>query len=76
VQAGLFNDFFVEIVSGLQVGEDVLLNPLQEVQQGFAFDSKQQQQLLQEEKPQQDDLKKSSVSLGKPASDTAVSPKL
>ena len=27
VQAGLFNDFFVEIVSGLQVGENVLLSP-------------------------------------------------
>jgi HlyD family secretion protein len=76
VQAGLFNDFFVEIVSGLQVGEDVLLNPPQEVQQGLAFDSRQQQQLLQEEKPPKDGLKKPSVSLGKPTSDTEVSPKL
>ena len=43
VQTGAFNDTFVEIQSGLQVGEKVLLSPPRPVEKENAYESKQPQ---------------------------------
>jgi RND family efflux transporter MFP subunit len=73
VQTGAFNDTFVEIVSGLQVGEKVLLSPPRPVEQKNAYESKQPQQSSPQEKQTQDGVEKDSESPEEPASNTDVS---
>jgi RND family efflux transporter MFP subunit len=63
VQTGAFNNTFVEIVSGLQVGEKVLLSPPRPVERENSYESKQPR----------DGVEKDSESLEEPKSDTSVS---
>ncbi|MFC1603496.1 efflux RND transporter periplasmic adaptor subunit [Planctomycetota bacterium] len=73
VQTGAFNDTFVEIVSGLQVGEKVLLSPPRPVERENSFDSKQPRQSSPEEKKPQDGVEKDSKSLEEPKPDSGSS---
>ncbi len=66
VQTGAFNNNFVEIVSGLQVGEKVLLSPPRPVERENAYESEQ----APEEKQPQDSIEKDSESLEEPERDT------
>lgn len=70
VQTGAFNDTFVEIVSGLQVGEKVLLSPPRPVERKNAYEPKQPSP---DEKQPQDSVEKDDKSLEEPKSDTGVS---
>ena len=69
VQTGAFNDTFVEIVSGLQVGEKVLLSPPRPVERDNSYESKQPP----EEKQPKNNVEKDSESLEEPIPDTGVS---
>ena len=73
VITGAFNNTFVEIVSGLEVGDKVLLSPPRGVEREPASETKQPQQPSPEDKQPQDSTEDSGESLEKPASDTAVS---
>jgi RND family efflux transporter MFP subunit len=65
VQTGAFNNTFVEIKSGLQVGEKVLLSPPRPVEQQNTFESKPDEQ-------PPDNAEKDRKPLEKPAADTGV----
>ena len=73
VQTGAFNDTFVEIPSGLQVGEKVLLSPPRPVEQQNTYESKQPQQSSPQEKQTQDSAEKDSESPDETAPATGVS---
>ena len=73
VQTGAFNNTFVEIVSGLQVGEKVLLSPPRPVERENSYESKQPRQSSPEDKQPQDGVEKDSESLEEPKPDTGVS---
>jgi HlyD family secretion protein len=73
VQTRTFNNTFVEIQSGLQVGEKVLLSPPRPVERQNAYDSKQPQQSSPQEKQTQDSAEKDSESIEEPAPETDVS---
>ena len=49
VKTGAFNDTFVEIVSGLQVGEKVLLSPPRTVERENTYESKQPQDSVEKD---------------------------
>jgi len=53
VQTGAFNNTFVHVVSGLEVGESVLLNPPRVAQSEAAAESKQASRPAAEEKQTQ-----------------------
>jgi HlyD family secretion protein len=71
VQTGEFNNTFVEIKSGLQVGEKVLLSPPRPVEQKNTFEPGQQSS--PEDKQNQDNVEKDSESPKEPAAGTDVS---
>jgi len=73
VITGAFNNTFVEIVSGLDVGEKVLLSPPRGVEREPASETKQPQKPSPEDKQPQDNAEEGNESLEKPASDTTVS---
>jgi len=73
VQTGAFNNTFVEIISGLQVGEKVLLSPPRPVERENSYESKQPPQSSPEEKQPQDSVEKDNESLEEPKPDTGVS---
>jgi multidrug efflux pump subunit AcrA (membrane-fusion protein) len=75
VQTGAFNDTFVEIAGGLEVGEQVLLSPPRLVQSEVASKPRQPRQPPREDKPQQDRAEKGIATIEKPTASTAVSPK-
>jgi HlyD family secretion protein len=54
VRTGLFNDTFVEIVEGLEAGEEVLLNPSMVVDRFSSSDIYGQQQAIPQERPKSD----------------------
>jgi RND family efflux transporter MFP subunit len=73
VQTGAFNDNFVEIVSGLQVGEKVLLSPPRPAEQQNTYESKQPQDSSPQENQPQDGDEKKSESLEEPESEMGAS---
>ena len=75
VQTGVFNNTFVEIKSGLQVGEKVLLSPPRPAEQENTYESKQPRDSSPEEKQSQDSVEREDNGpLEKePAADTGVS---
>ncbi|MHC4425837.1 MAG: efflux RND transporter periplasmic adaptor subunit [Planctomycetota bacterium] len=75
VQTGAFNDTFVEIAGGLEVGEEVLLSPPRLVQSEVASKPRQPRQPPREDKPPQDRAEKGIATIEKPTASTAVSPK-
>jgi len=72
VQTGAFNDTFVEIQSGLQVGEKVLLSHPRPAEQKNTYESKQQQESSPQEKQPQDNAETDDESTEEPAVDTGV----
>ena len=70
---GAFNNTFVEIVSGLQVGEKVLLSPPQGLERKSASETKQPQQQSPQDKQPQDNAEEAGESLEEPAPDTDLS---
>jgi len=72
VVTGAFNNTFVEIASGLQVGEKVLLSPPQGIEREPATEAKQPQQQSPEDKQPQDNAEKGVESLKEPIPDTAT----
>jgi RND family efflux transporter MFP subunit len=72
VQTGAFNDTFVEIQNGLQVGEKVLLSPPRPVGQENAYESEQSEESPPQDKQTQDSIEKDSEPLEEPAADTDV----
>jgi len=73
VRTGEFNNTFVEVISGLEVGEKVLLSPPQGIERKDASESKQPQKPASEETQQQDSGEEGDESLEKPEPDTGVS---
>ena len=73
VVTGAFNNTFVEIVSGLQVDERVLLSPPQGIEREPASETKQPRQPSTEEKQQQDNAEEAGQSPEEPAPDSDVS---
>ena len=73
VITGAFNNTFVEIVSGLQVDEKVLLSPPQRIKREPASETKQPQQQSPEDKQPQDNAEEGGESLEEPAPDTDLS---
>ena len=73
MQTGAFNETFVEIVSGLQVDEKVLLSPPRPVERENAYESKQLKQSSPEEKQPQDGVEKDSKTNEEPKPDSGVS---
>jgi HlyD family secretion protein len=72
VQTGEFNNTFVEIKSGLQVGEKVLLSPPRPAEQKNAFEPNKPDQSSPQDKQNQDNAEKDD-SLKKPAAGTDAS---
>ena len=72
VVTGAFNNTFVEIASGLQIGEKVLLSPPQGIEREPATEAKQPQQQSPEDKQPQDNAEESGESLKEPIPDTAT----
>jgi len=72
VQTGAFNDTFVEIQSGLQVGEKVLLSPPRPVEQENAYESEQPERSSPQDRQTQGSIEKDNESLEEPAADTGV----
>ena len=73
VITGAFNNTFVEIVSGLQVDEKVLLSPPQRIKREPTSETKQPQQQSPEDKQPQDNAEEGGESLEEPAPDTDFS---
>ena len=72
VVTGAFNDTFVEIVSGLQVGEKVLLSPPRGIEREPASEAKQPPQQSPEDKQPQDSAEEGGESLEEPIPDTST----
>jgi len=72
VVTGAFNNTFVEIVSGLQVGEKVLLSPPQGVEREPASEEKLPSQQSPEDKQPKDSTEENSESLQEPIPDTST----
>ncbi len=73
VVTGAFNNTFVEIVSGLQVGEKVLLSPPQGIERKPASETKQPRRPSTEDNKPQDNAEEAGESLEEPAPDSDVS---
>ncbi len=73
VVTGAFNNTFVEIVSGLQVGERVLLSPPQGIEREPASETKQPRRQSPQDKQPQDNAEQSGQSPEEPAPDSDVS---
>jgi len=73
VVTGAFNDTFVEIVSGLQVGEKILLSPPQGIEREPAAEKKPLRQTSPEDKQTQDNAEKSGEYPKEPAPGSGVS---
>jgi len=73
VQTGEFNNTFVEIKSGLQVGEKVLLSPPRPVEQRNAFEPNKPEQSSPEDKQNQDNVEKDDEPIEEPVAGTDVS---
>jgi len=70
VRTGAFNNTSVEIISGLEIGEKVLLSPPQGIERKDASESKQPQKPVSDETQQQDSGEESNESLEEPDPDT------
>jgi len=73
VRTGEFNNTFVEIISGLEVGEKVLLSPPQGIERKDASESKQPRKPASEETQQEDSAEEDGESLEESEPDTGVS---
>jgi len=73
VVTGAFNNTFVEIVSGLQVGERVLLSPPQGIEREPASETKQPRRQSPQDKEPQDNAEQGGQSPEEPAPDSDVS---
>jgi len=73
VVTGAFNNTFVEIVSGLQVGERVLLSPPQGIEREPASETKQPRRQSTEDKQPQDNAEQGGQSPEEPAPDSGLS---
>ena len=71
VQTGAFNNTFVEIISGLEVGEKVLLNPPRAVRSSAESGSRERQSLAPgQEKAPEGSTEEDAASIEKPTPDT------
>jgi len=73
VTTGAFNDTFVEIVSGLQIGEKVLLSPPRGIEREPATKTKQPPKSSTEDKQPQDNAEQDGESPEEPARDSDAS---
>ena len=72
VVTGAFNSTFVEIISGLQVGEKVLLSPSRGIERKPETETKQPKQPLPDNGQPQDNTQQDSQSLEKPVPSTST----
>jgi HlyD family secretion protein len=72
VVTGAFNNTFVEIASGLQVGEKVLLSPPRGIEREPASETKQPKQPSTDNEQPQDNAEKNGESLEQPISGTST----
>ena len=72
VVTGAFNNTFVEIVSGLQVSEKVLLSPPQGIEREPASEQKQPPQQLPEDKQPQDQAEQGAKAIEEPIPETST----
>lgn len=72
VVTGAFNNTFVEIVSGLQVGEKVLLSPSRGIERKPETETKQPKQSSPDKGQPQDNTQQDSQSLEKPVPSTST----
>jgi hypothetical protein len=69
---GAFNNTFVEIISGLQVGEKVLLSPSRGIERKPETETKQPKQSSPDKGQPQDNTQQDSQSLEKPVPSTST----